>query len=147
MGKIIYGRGYLGHPDYQKGCECSPVDPPQNIYSVPREPLPDIALLSFFPYQESARAAEWRAWYTNVARAGDLQSQMYPGRWYEWGSSGWGERPVPQDLALAYYWYSRATAQGDPTAKQDFQRVARKIGPRDLARARRILGERQPKPK
>ena len=135
----VYGRGYLGRPDYTKAVDALLSIPPNYWTSPPRERPPDLSLLLLLPSGEFGSTAEQRIWLLRAGKGGHLAAQMILGSAYELGiSSGPSEDFVPKDLAQAYYWYSLAAGQGDALAKQVFERVAKAISPGDLQRAHRM---------
>ncbi len=51
---------------------------------------------------------------------------------------------VPQDYALASMWLNLATAQGQPVAKTEMDRLAAKMTPNQIAEAQRLAREWKP---
>lgn len=138
----IYGRGDLGRPDYNQAVDALQSIPPIKWTNPPPKSLPDLSLILLIPRVDRPSRMEQRAWFVHAGEAGHLEAQMALGHMYEGGVRGGpAEDFVPQDLARAYFWYSLAAAQGDPAAKQVFEWVANKIGPRDLLHARQMLEE------
>jgi len=138
----IYGRGYLGHPDYQQAVDIIQSIPPNIFTEPPSEPHPDLPLMGLLPRVGPVSRAEWRSWLAHAGRSGHLQAQMTLGMIYEFGVDyGPAENFVRKDLGQAYFWYSLAAAQRDLLAKQVLQRLAIKIGPGDRQRARQMLDE------
>jgi TPR repeat protein len=136
----VYGRGYLGRPDYKQAADVLFSRPPIHFSAVPTSDPPDLSLILLLPRFQPVSKMEERTWLARAGGGGHLRSQMGLGQLYESGvGAGPAEDFVPKDLAQAYFWYSLAAAQGDSLANKCFERVANAIGPRDRLRARQML--------
>lgn len=141
----VYGRGYLGRPDYIRAMDALFSIPQIKMTSTPFPQPPDLPLFQLIPRIEEPSNAERFIWLTKAAQLGHLQSQTWLGHLYELGARGGrGEGPVQKDLAQAYFWYSLASDQGDALSKTILQKILKVITPRDLLRARLMLGEVSP---
>lgn len=79
--------------------------------------------------QDYAEAARW---YRRAAQQGFPEGQRNLGSMYEHGSG------VPADPLLAYAWYGVASAAGDEPALKLLARVAKRLSPDQIERAREL---------
>lgn len=79
--------------------------------------------------QDYAEAARW---YRRAAEQGFAEGQRNLGSMYEHGSG------VPLDPLLAYAWYGVASAAGDEMALKLRARVAKRLSPDEVERAREL---------
>lgn len=84
--------------------------------------------------QDSAEAAKW---YRLAAAQGDKSAQYNLGGMYD---SGQG---VTQDYVRAYMWFDINVASGNEAAAEDRDAVARKMTPRQIAKAQMMAHECQ----
>ena len=74
-------------------------------------------------------------WYTRAAEQGYAYAQSALGRMYEKGQG------VSQDYLRAYMWFGLAASLWDPDARQELDKVAKKMKPTQIASAKRLARE------
>ena len=79
-------------------------------------------------------------WYRRAARQGHVIAQHMVGLTYAYGLG------VPRDVVTAHMWLDLAAANGDMNAGITRDSVAARMTPEQLADARRLVREWQPRP-
>jgi TPR repeat protein len=79
------------------------------------------------------------SWYRKAAEQGNTGAQLNLGVMYE---NGWG---VAQNYVVAHMWFSLAAAMGDGDAARNRDISAAKMTSEQIAEARRLAREREPK--
>ena len=85
--------------------------------------------------REDKRAAAF--WILRAAEQGFAPAEFQAGIWYRDGKNG------SQDRARAYFWLDWAASQGFTRAGKDRKVLARRMTPRELTEAKRLLAIRK----
>ena len=79
--------------------------------------------------------AEAEKWFRRVAEQGMARAQSNLGVMYNNGQG------VPQDYIQAHMWLNLAAAQGDETARENRDKLAKKMTPADISKAQAMARE------